>query len=282
MAILDSQQLSRAKTLIFEKGRLLERKLYEYAFEAGDKAACLKALLAYQNTDGGFGNGLEPDVLCPDSIPIGAESALFVLDMLDDQEPEIIEPLLDWLEANQTESGAIQYPPTTLDQYPHQPWWKEPDSDRILVIAGLLSAWQSQRPGFFSNVRRFYEASRVDDNYSFYSYPTFVYLAQCQQSAEDKQQFALMLQHLPTILADNAEHFPLFSRYWYHLKPFVAPEVVDQAAESVAAAIRKDGGITQLYPDLPWWQPIFTLDRLMLLKRWGYLSRNKELKPVFI
>ena len=271
MPILSTQQLKQAKDLIFQKGRLLERKLYEYFFESGDQGACLKALMAYQNADGGFGNGIEPDLLCPDSTPIGVESALFVLDMLDYHGDDLIAPLLDWLEANQTESGAILYPPPTLTQYPHQPWWNKPDEDRVLVIAGILSHWQNQRVNFFAKVRRFYEQSEGEDTFSFYSYPRFVYLVRCQKDANDQQTFNALLQHLPSILKENEEHFPLFSRYWYHLKDFVEPAVLDQAAESVATAIRNDGGIIRLYPDLPWWRPIFTLDSLMLLKRWSYL-----------
>ena len=270
MSILSTQHLHQAKELIFKQGRLLERQLYEYVFESGEREACLKALLAYQNTDGGFGNGLEPDVLCPASTPIGAESALFVLDMLDYRESDVIGPLLDWLEANQSESGAIDYPPPTLTQYPHQPWWNKPDSDRVLVLAGMLSDWQCDRAHFFSKVRQFYEQSEPEAEYSFYSYPLFVYLAQCCQD-NDEQLFNEIRQQLSSILNENEEHFPLFSRYWYHLKDFVESDVLNQSAESVATAIRNDGGIVRLYPDLPWWQPIFTLDSLMLLKRWSYL-----------
>ncbi len=242
MPILNTQHLHQAKELIFKQGRLLERKLYEYVFESGDREACLRALMAYQNADGGFGNGIEPDVLCPASTPIGAESALFVLDMLDYHEGDVIVPLLDWLEANQSELGAIDYPPPTLTQYPHQPWWDKPDSDRVLVLAGMLSDWQRDRANFFTKVRQFYEQSEPEDEYSFYSYPLFVYLARCR-SDDDEQTFNQMLQQLPSILSANEEHFPLFSRYWYHLTDFVTSDVLDQAAESVARAIRDDGGI---------------------------------------
>ena len=33
----------------------------------------------------------------------------------------------------------------------------------------------------------------------------------------------------------------------------------------------EDGGVATPYPDLPWWCPIFTLDGLILLKRYGFL-----------
>ncbi|MCJ7432535.1 MAG: hypothetical protein MUO77_03515, partial [Anaerolineales bacterium] len=83
MSVLTNEQIQKAKTFIFKNGRLLERKLCEYFFENGSKQACIKALLAFQNTDGGYGNGIEPDLLCPDSTAIGAEFALHVLELLE-------------------------------------------------------------------------------------------------------------------------------------------------------------------------------------------------------
>jgi hypothetical protein len=58
MPILTDEQIQKAKTFIFMNGRLLERKLWEYFFENGSKRSCINALLAYQNPDGGFGNGM--------------------------------------------------------------------------------------------------------------------------------------------------------------------------------------------------------------------------------
>ncbi|MGB3517561.1 MAG: hypothetical protein WBA43_13985 [Elainellaceae cyanobacterium] len=101
MALLNQEHLNRSQDLIFQKGRLLERQRYRYFFEDGSRESCLKALFAYQNADGGFGNSIEPDLLCSSSSAIGAETALFVLDMLNYHEPDIILPILDWLEANQ-------------------------------------------------------------------------------------------------------------------------------------------------------------------------------------
>ena len=79
MPILTDEQIQKAGGFIFRNGRLLERKLFEYFFENGSKQACIMALLAYQNPDGGFGNGIEPDLLCPDSTAVGAELAVALL-----------------------------------------------------------------------------------------------------------------------------------------------------------------------------------------------------------
>jgi len=73
--------MEKVKLFIFSKGRLLERKMFSYFFEEGRKEEVLKVLVGYQNHDGGFGNGVEPDLLCPDSSAIGAETALYILDL---------------------------------------------------------------------------------------------------------------------------------------------------------------------------------------------------------
>jgi hypothetical protein len=271
MALLTSEQMDQAKDLIFRQGRLLERQLYRYFFEDGDRTSCLKALLGYQNADGGFGNGLEPDLLCPDSTAIGAESALFVLDLLDYHESDVLEPLLDWLATHQTETGEIPHPPANLAQYPYQPWWEGDDSERVFTIAGMLKSWQQEHPEFFAGVRRLYEQTPLPDHNGVYTYPVFVYLKHCQQTPADTDTYKTLLQRLPSILNENADHFPLFSRSWYHFQDEVDASTLEQAAEAVAAALRNEEGTSMPYPELPWWKPIFTLDSLILLKKRSYL-----------
>ncbi|MGF1460219.1 MAG: hypothetical protein ACFBSG_14485 [Leptolyngbyaceae cyanobacterium] len=271
MLSLTDEQLANIKALIFREGRLLERQLYRYFFEEGSCEACLKALLAYQNADGGFGNGLEPDLLCPGSSAIGAETALFVLDMLDDQESEIILPLLDCLEQNQTAQGGMQHPPKDFERYPHQPWWSGDDTNRVLVLAAQLHPWQEAQPTFFARAWEYYQQMPEPDAITFYSYPQFAYLSAHQQLPQDQQSFHQLCGQLPGVLQAHADHFPLFSRYWYYAQDYVNTDTVNAAATTVLSAFKPDGSLPNPYPDLPWWRPIFTLDALMLLKKGQYL-----------
>ncbi|MGD1907882.1 MAG: hypothetical protein ACFB0C_18100 [Leptolyngbyaceae cyanobacterium] len=268
---LTQPQLEQAKQIIFSRGRLLERQLYRYFFEEGDRTAALQALLAYQNPDGGFGNGLEPDLLCPGSSAIAAETALFMLDLLDYRAPDIIVPLLDWLAANQDEAGGMVHPPQDLAQYPYQPWWDKDDASRVLVLAAQLKDWQETKPSFFAKARQFYEQDGVPEQLSFYSYPTFAYLKHYQQTAADEAAFAGLVEKLPVVLAESADHFPLFGRYWYYAQGDAAAGVMERAVAAVVAGFGPEGGLANPYSDLPWWQPIFTLDSLILLKKGGHL-----------
>ncbi|MFB5759843.1 hypothetical protein [Paenibacillus medicaginis] len=67
MELLTRSEFERAAAFMKHEARSLERALFEYEFESGSFHAVLTELKIYQNEDGGFGNGLEPDLRCPES-----------------------------------------------------------------------------------------------------------------------------------------------------------------------------------------------------------------------
>jgi hypothetical protein len=271
MSLLSGEQFEGSKRFIFEHGRLLERKLFEYCFEDGTQAGCLRALRAYQNEDGGFGNGLEPDLLCPDSSAIGAETALYTLEMLGLWSGEMVERLARWVIANQTEEGTIPHPPKGLFDYPFQPWWLNPDDDRVLAIAALLKSWGVEHDSFFDRARGYYSTTALPAVDNFYGYPQFAYLTTCAETAEDRARLATMIERLPALLEARADHYPLFGRHWFYAADYVDREFLAEEARRFAAGLQEDGGLITPYPDLPWWRPIWTLDGLIQLKRQGFL-----------
>jgi len=272
VSFLTNESISQSKLFIYQNGRLLERKLFDYFFENDARQACLKALQAYQNPDGGFGNGIEPDLLCPDSSAIGAETALVVLDLLDYQGAEFLDPLVDWLLANQDEAGFITHPPQNMANYPHQPWWAGPDRNRVLVIAALLKKRGVERDDFFSRARNYYERTELPKPDDFYSYPFFAYLRYCGVGEADKARLDRWVQQLPGLLEKQRDHFPLFGRYWFYARDIVDRETLKGEAAAFIAAIEEDGGVTTPYPEMPWWRPIFTLDGLIMLKKSGLIG----------
>lgn len=272
--MLNDEQINGAKTFIFKNGRLLERQFFEYFFGTGGKPACLKALFAYQNADGGFGNGIEPDILCPDSSTIGAETALVLLDML--EPPNLVDmvDLIGWVARSQNEAGFIEHPPANMAKYPHQPWWENPDQARVLALAGLMKKWGVGDPIFFARARSWFNQAKLPDEIAFYDYPYFIYLKYCQAGEADRMKFNRMVEQLPDFLDKHRAHFPLFSRYWFYAAEHVSDERLANEAAFFVSAIHADGNIDTPYPDLPWWNPIFLLDGLILLKKKGLLSGN--------
>jgi hypothetical protein len=266
--ILSGEQLKAAGTFIFTHGRLLERQLYAYLFQGGAKEACLRALLAYQNADGGFGNGIEPDLLCPDSTAIGAETAMGILDLLhvdlSGLEGEIVERLVGWIAAQQDERGVIPHPPPGLLDYPHQPWWEGPDDVRILSLAGFMQRWGVDAPQVYAGAQRHYGTCEFPDRWQTYNYPFYVYLKYVDA---DAQRMADAQAKLPAFLEEDPQHYPLFSRYWYHAADAFPEDVLRREALLFVAGLQEDGALVTPYPDLPWWRPIFTLDGLMVMKQ---------------
>lgn len=267
MAMITDEQVQRAKIFIYKNGRLLERKLFEYFFENGSKEACRKALLAYQNPDGGFGNGIEPDLLCPDSTAIGAEFALHVMELLEWYDPEIVTSLVSWIVTNQNEAGVISHPPSNLSNYPHQPWWEHPDDERILMLAGVLKKWGIDQPTLFKKVRKYYQSTTLPSIDQYYGYPHFVYLKYCRENDEDQAKLATMIDRLPAFLITHQDHFPLLSTGWMHAREYVSEEIWRRETAYFLSALQEDGGVQTPYPDLPWWRPIWTLNGCVLLTK---------------
>jgi hypothetical protein len=112
-----------ARQFIYENGRLIDRKLYEFWFEGGSKEAVWEALRAYQNTDGGFGNALEPDIRCPQSQTVPTEVALYIMEEIG-FEQQMVKGIAGYLSKLVLEPGG--FPLIGLDamNYPHAPWWK--------------------------------------------------------------------------------------------------------------------------------------------------------------
>jgi hypothetical protein len=272
MININNDQLKKIKDFIFNNGRLLERKLYSFFFENGQKEDVLKCLISYQNTDGGFGNGIEPDLLCPDSTAIGAETALYTLDLLEITNGDIVNNLIKWILNVQNDDGYISHPPRNMYNYPYQEWWGNPDDERIFALAGYLKKLGFNEAFFFEKVKNFYTNSSLPEEFTLYNYPYFIYLKYLGRSQKEKSMLQHITNQLSSIFNKNKEHYPLFGRHWYHALDIVDKQTIKNEAENFFRGIKDDGGLKIVYQNLPWWRPIWTLDGLILLKKFGILK----------
>jgi len=265
-------KIEKVRNFIFRNGRLIERKLFSFFFESGNKNDVIKALIGYQNSDGGFGNGIEPDILCPDSTAIGAETALYILDLLEISNSDIVTNIAKWVVNSQNSEGYIEHPPENLEEYPYQPWWKNPDNIRIFAIAAFLKKFGFEDKNFFSKVRSFYKITQIPKEIQIYDYPFFLYLKYLGENKEERRMLQHIIDQLPSIFAKNKEHYPLFGRHWYHALDIVDKSIIENEADNFFNGLKEDGGLKIIYQDLPWWRPIWTLDSLILLKKSGIIS----------
>ncbi len=125
MKKLSQTAYEKAKNYIQKHARPIDQALFEYYFEGGSPIAVHDALAAYQNPDGGFGRGLEPDIRSEASSPYVTTIALQYLIAIETGS------------ASELVQGAIAYLLNTYDfdlngwmtvfeavnDAPHAPWW---------------------------------------------------------------------------------------------------------------------------------------------------------------
>jgi len=136
-----SSLLETATAFIDREARLLDRLRFDLRYRDGCPDAVFRALVAYRNEDGGFGNGLEPDIRCAASQPVPLEHALGILDELGGAGDAEVESACDWLDSVTTAEGGVPFVLATVAEGPHAPWWVptgKPSLNPTAGIAGLL------------------------------------------------------------------------------------------------------------------------------------------------
>lgn len=130
-----------AENFLWSAARLVDRHRYAMLFAAGSADPVVAALRAYQNPDGGFGHGLEPDLRCPDSQPAPTLYALEILHeagRLDGPEGRAARA---WIASVADAAGAVPQALPGFEAYPHSPWWSaEPESMLTFGLAAALHA----------------------------------------------------------------------------------------------------------------------------------------------
>ena len=82
MKKLSKTNFQKVVNYIKRNGRELDQRLFSSYFENGTKEDVLKELKKYQNNDGGFGHGIEPDFRSPSSSPIATTMAIEYLEKI--------------------------------------------------------------------------------------------------------------------------------------------------------------------------------------------------------
>ncbi len=122
---------SKARKFIYQHARPLERSLYAWHFEDGDKEDVLRELGEFHNADGGFGRALGPDLRFSGSSVVATTRALQIFrevsaDRRPDQAGAAIAYLLDAY-APKIESWIFL--PKEANAAPHAPWWGYEEDD---------------------------------------------------------------------------------------------------------------------------------------------------------
>ncbi|WP_226579651.1 hypothetical protein [Halobacillus litoralis] len=167
------------KTSIWMKryARPLEEARWRALFEKGSKREVLRYLTAFQNEDGGFGHGIEPDFWLPGSSPMATWAAgQQLLEMrVASKEPVITRVISYLMNTYDPETGMWPSVIPEVNDFPHAPWWhyKEGIQSQWMFnpsaeLAGFLVDWsaigsEASELGWHSIVRAVERLMAADD-----------------------------------------------------------------------------------------------------------------------
>lgn len=143
------------------KARELERAIFEYEFKKGSKEAVIQALRYYQNEDGGFGKGIEPDFRLEASSPMATTVAFQILSQLGvgHEQGMVKKGITYLLETYDEQKGRWSTVPREVNNYPHAPWWH---FNEKAGEAGFDPKWGNPTAEIIGYLREFREGMPVD------------------------------------------------------------------------------------------------------------------------
>ncbi len=122
---MNKNAYQRIEQWMYRNARPVDLARWQYHFESGDHPAVIKALKNYQNTDGGFGYGLEPDCWNHNSSPLQTWAATRILEEISvDSKEEVVSGILKYLGSGDSfENNRWQNNIKSNNDHPHAPWW---------------------------------------------------------------------------------------------------------------------------------------------------------------
>lgn len=150
MKKLSKKHFDLARNYLNAQARPLDLALFNYHFESGSVEKVLFELMPFQNSDGGFGRALEPDIRSPSSSALATEIGLRILVELgvEAQNSLVMSAISYLLNTLDPKTNTWRVTPRDVNQYPHAPWWHDEagsladtfDDFKIIPRAGILAA----------------------------------------------------------------------------------------------------------------------------------------------
>ncbi|MCB9452629.1 MAG: hypothetical protein H6672_14420 [Anaerolineaceae bacterium] len=152
MKQLTQSAYARAVEYIMQNARPLEKARFMYHFAGGSMNAVLEALVEFQNTDGGFGDGLEPDIRLHNSSVIATTIAFqhFREFAVAGDHPVVVNACRYLVDTYDNEHHNWPIVPPNVSDAPHAPWWTfkgdMPPINPRAEIAGYLLDYPDNFP----------------------------------------------------------------------------------------------------------------------------------------
>lgn len=125
--LLSRERYAQARKYLLSSARPLEAAVFRYRFEESTAEAVFAELAKYQNSDGGFGKALEPDLRSPASSPLATTAGLQRLRMLNApaQNPLVYGAIHYLVTAYDPAYQSWPLVPPASEAAPHAPWWNQ-------------------------------------------------------------------------------------------------------------------------------------------------------------
>lgn len=281
-----------AHEFLWTHARLIERRRFEHRFLDGSAEAVERAVDAYRNADGGFGQALEPDCRTPHSQPEAMRWALATLAAAGCLDERRARSCADWLTSVTTPEGGVPFCLPSVDGYPKAPWWNaapEANVNPTGNLVGLLRPHAPDHPWVRGAAAWCWERTLAElpgDQYGVHSVADFLV------TDPDRERARAALAALGEALGDGrvvpldptAEpsspdtHTPLqFAPTPDHpLRPFFKDDVIEAFLDRLVAKQQDDGGWPIDWPApgtsaIAEWRAIKTLEALETLSAYGRL-----------
>ena len=139
--------LAAAEQFMFRTARVLERHRLAVLLHSAPVEPVRRALVAYRNPDGGFGQALEPDVRASHSEPVATLSALEVLASIDAGDDPLVGEAAAWVDTIADPEGGVPFVLADAANHPRAPWMVPSQGGSHLTFALVAVLWELRVAG---------------------------------------------------------------------------------------------------------------------------------------
>lgn len=190
--------------------RPLERALFNYYFNNSSEDNILDELKKFQNSDGGFGQGIEPDFKLIQSSPMATSIGLRHLSKIDgsDRAKGMIGMAIKYLELTFDRDRNGWYSvPSDVNNHPHAPWWEFKSDINMTVID---YSWGNPSAELTGYIYKYKEYLDILDAYSLIDYATNNFNKRTEFSSEHEiycyiRMYNLLDEEIANRIVDNIE-----------------------------------------------------------------------------
>lgn len=296
-----NKDLKKTIDWLYRHGRPIDVARYEFLFLGKNRELLEKTLSSYQNSDGGFAHGLEPDFKNPNSTALQCWMAFTVIDELKlDVNDDIVVNLLDYLvnKAPKKEGMFLSTIPSNND-YPHAQWWSYQEGAEVwgynptIAIAGFIYkyAWINENYIKFSRelIQRAiddFNAKPTDEMHEIRAFLDMINYVKDLKDFNDSDKFLKkILQRIEANIEKNSELW--FTTYcvrplqFFDVPNTFAYDLYRDLAKKEAMMILDSRNTSGIW-EITWQWSEYPEDRVIAKREWqssmaiGYLKILKD------